>query len=65
MRSEYLNGCMRYAVQGKVDKDGKVPDSVYFDELQLEVIGDTEMAKAEPNRSTGGPAMTTPRETCR
>ncbi len=36
--TRYLNGCIRYAVQAKVDKDGKMPDCQYIDLHQLEVI---------------------------
>lgn len=34
-RTVYLHGCARVAVQGPLDKDGKVPGWVHFDELQL------------------------------
>jgi hypothetical protein len=37
-RTEYLNGCVRYLVEGEVKKDGKVPEPLYFDEGQLTVI---------------------------
>lgn len=37
-RTEYLNGCARVVVQPPVDKDGKIPESGFFDELQLQVL---------------------------
>jgi len=37
-RTEWLNGCKRYAVQPKINKDGKVPDVEWIDEDQLTVI---------------------------
>lgn len=37
-RLEYLNGCTQYGVSGKVGKDGKIPDTMYIDHTQLELI---------------------------
>lgn len=37
-RIVYLQGCARIGVQPRVDKEGKVPDSYYVDEPQLEVV---------------------------
>jgi hypothetical protein len=37
-KHNYINGCTRITVQPKVDKQGKLPDSQTFDELQLSVI---------------------------
>ena len=34
----YLTGCAQYALQQKIDKDGKIPDLKYFDEGRLQVI---------------------------
>ena len=34
-RIEYLYGCVRISLQGKVNADGKRPDPEYFDEPQL------------------------------
>ncbi len=47
-RIEYLYGCIRIGIQGPVDKGGKVPDPVYFDEPQLENIK-PEKAKKKAN----------------
>lgn len=58
---DYLYGCTRFSVQGSVDKDGKLPDSVSFDDYQLEVL---EEGVVKPNvpvqqraklKETGGP----------
>ena len=35
---EYLYGCMRYGVEGKVGKDGKAPFE-YFDQQRLQYTG--------------------------
>ena len=66
-KSEYLNGCRRFGVQSeKVDKDGRVPDSIYFDEPDLTVIkkgvhaiipiGTVATPKAPARAYAGGPA---------
>ena len=35
---EYLNGCVRYGIQQKVKKDGTLPETVYVDVEQVEII---------------------------
>ena len=37
-KSEYLNGCIQFEVQPRIDKEGKIPESSHIDEQQLEVI---------------------------
>ena len=39
-RVEYLTGCNRYHIQPTELKDGIPIDGIYFDEAQIEVIGD-------------------------
>lgn len=56
----YLHGCLRYGVQPKLDKEGKVPDALIFDEPQLKV---TKAVKAKPIDTTGGPRTTPTRRT--
>jgi len=34
-RAEHVNGCNRYFVQPTVDKDGKLPDGYWTDEMEL------------------------------
>ena len=36
--TEYLEGCTRIALQPKIDKEGKIPESHYFDEPRLTEI---------------------------
>lgn len=36
---EYINGCTQFGLQRPVDKDGKVPDIMWFDYQRLVVIG--------------------------
>jgi hypothetical protein len=52
-RTQWLNGCVRCTLQGETDKDGKVPDSVTFDEPQLVVLVSRQV-KCGPT-DTGGP----------
>jgi hypothetical protein len=59
MRSDYINGCVRYGVQGPMDKDGKIPEAYYVDEQQCEVLEEAVHEPAEAKR--GGPAQYTPR----
>ena len=55
-RSENLNGCIRYSVQAPVDKDMKMPEGYWFDEVSLELIED-KVIKHEAVK-TGGPMST-------
>ena len=53
-RSENLYGCNRYAIQPRVDKDGRVPDAWWVDEDDIEIIGDGLASKIK-KKLTGGP----------
>ena len=37
-RREYLNGCIQYVIQPKIDKDGKMPDGWSIDSQQIESL---------------------------
>ena len=37
-RIEYLNGCLQYCVEAKLDKEGKIQKHQYVDEGQLKFI---------------------------
>lgn len=52
-RCDYLNGCIRIGVQPKVDKDGKLPDTIYFDEPQLKTLKENVVPVG--SKETGGP----------
>ncbi len=58
-RCEYLNGCIQYCIRPKLASDGKLQDGYYFDEAQIEVIGE---GLNIPQRQTGGPPMGAPTE---
>jgi len=38
-RIEYLFGCHQYGIAGKVAKGGKRPETEWFDEGRIEIIG--------------------------
>lgn len=51
-RADHLNGCNRYWVQPRIDKDGKIPDGYWIDEGELMAI---KPAEIEPkNKDRGG-----------
>lgn len=51
-RTEWVNGCVRYNVQPKVGKDGKLPEAVSIDEADLKC---TKAAQAATVKPAGGP----------
>jgi len=51
---DYLNGCTRFTIQPRVDKDGKLPETQTFDFPQLELVK-FEVAKKDDGM-TGGPS---------
>ncbi len=56
-RADHINGCNRYYVSPTVDKDGKLPDSYWFDEAELVIV---KKAKVRPkNNDRGGFASKT------
>jgi hypothetical protein len=60
-RIEYINGCVQFAVQPKIDKDGKLPDAQYFDMQRLERISVPTAKVTEFTRqSVGGPQREQP-----
>lgn len=57
-RTEYLFGCVRVQVSPqKLEKEGKLPEVVCFDEDQLEVIKENVVEGIAPKSkpTTGGP----------
>lgn len=49
-RSEHLNGCNRYWLQPKVDKDGKVLDGYWIDEGEIEIVGTKKLSRNNNDR---------------
>jgi len=37
-KTEYINGCIQYEVQPKIDKDGKIPESTNIDKETIELV---------------------------
>jgi len=56
-RVEYLNGCVQYCVNSKVDKDGNMPKSHYIDDGQLEIVDEGVSVRQS---KTGGSMPDTP-----
>ena len=56
-RAQWLYGCLRITVQPEGFKDGKAPDTIGFEEPQLEVIerGKHAPKQREASAPTGGP----------
>jgi len=53
--ARWINGCNKYSLQPPVDKEGKVPVSYWFDELNIEIL---ELPKIKDKKvATGGPMM--------
>lgn len=51
-RIEYLNGCVQFEVQPKINEKKELPDTCYIDEQQLEII--KKNGKKEPKEVGGG-----------
>ena len=53
-KTEWLNGCVRFSVQGRVlDKEGKVPDPQCFDIQQIALV--QKQAFYQKAKPRGGP----------
>lgn len=57
-RAEFMYGCTRIGVGPKLGKDGKLIDTAWFDEPQLNV--EVEKVLETGSRGTGGPAPSMP-----
>lgn len=54
--TRFLQGCNRILVQPKVKEDGILPDTKYFDEPDIVVIGDgIQHKEANTEKPPGGP----------
>lgn len=51
----HITGCDRLSVQPPTDKDGKLPDSYWFDVTQLDVVEDEPKVEAKQGEKPGGP----------
>lgn len=54
-RTTWISGCDRIAVQPAVDKDGKLPDSMSFDEPLLVIVKKAVNKNTPAMHKTGGP----------
>jgi len=63
-RTEWLNGCLRYQLQPKKLKDGKMQDEAVFDEQQLVMVKpakkpeETKPFRGGPQRDSRSPVRT-------
>lgn len=55
-RSEHVNGCNRYWVAPKVDKEGKMPEGAWFDEGEL-IVTLKPKVKRRNNKRGGFPSL--------
>jgi len=51
-RTSYVSGCDRITIQQKVQKDGKLPEGLQFDEPELTVV--KKNRKKNTNNKVGG-----------
>lgn len=58
--TDFLNGCTRCGVQAPVGKDGKLPETMWFDEPQLKIIKIGAVKSGETKKKTGGVMISTP-----
>lgn len=58
--TSYLNGCKRLGVQARVGTDSKIPDAIYIDEPQAELV-EAKSVPATPS-AVGGPMSFTPKK---
>ena len=60
-RCEHLNGCNRYVIEQPLNKDGKIPELISFDEERIMVLpgpdfqGMAQKAASAPVSERGGP----------
>jgi hypothetical protein len=54
-RTEHLTGCDRYQVTPPVKADGTKPEEYWFDEAELDIIGDGISPKDVRGKENGGP----------
>lgn len=60
-RAEHLNGCIRWSIQPRVKADGSLPDSYWFDEVNIDVIEEKPQVEHK-TVGTGGPIEKVARE---
>lgn len=60
-RVEYLTGCTQIGVAPKVDNEGKIRDTQYFDFGRLEYVDASTISLEEAKANPGGPNRDCPR----
>lgn len=59
-KCEYLYGCTQYNIVPAVAADSKLPDTYWFDEGRIEIIGDGVAAADVSATAPGGPNRDAP-----
>lgn len=59
--SEYLHGCRRCAIQPRIGKDGKHPDSLWADVPQVKITKKGAVKRTEPEAAVVGGPKTHPK----
>jgi len=61
----YMNGCEQYCLKAPIDKDGKLVDGQYFDDVQIELVKEpkkVDLKKVPKLKKTGGDMQDKPRD---
>lgn len=63
-RTEWLNGCLRWGISPRVGEDGKLPEDIWVDDQQIEVLEEDpqQFFPKEAHRMTGGPTSSVDRQ---
>lgn len=54
-RCEYLYGCVQVGIARKVDKEGKIPETIYFDEPRIKLVKSKSIPRNPTTAEAGGP----------
>lgn len=55
-KTEWLNGCVRFAIQSRVNDKGGIPEQQWIDEQQAEIIDSNHILQSKKKEVlTGGP----------
>lgn len=60
-RADHITGCNTYGLKPKIDKDGKVQESEWFDEGMITITGKGIKPNTVKSKDKGGPLSENPR----
>jgi len=61
VKAEYLYGCNQYGLTPKVDENGKIGDTQFFDEGRIEIVGNGILPEEVQVEKNGGVNRDAPR----